>query len=286
MDSIGEFVRLENIAQKHNKKIRTGIRLATTNKGLWQKFGILPEQLNELWNKAQKSKTVLLQGLQFHSSWNLTPQKQVSFISKLSEIIKNLPDSFISSLRFFDIGGGYWPHHGEWIHYSSTPAGKLKNSLGLNNSNYMKHYTNQADGINDFAEKISNVIIENIVPLCKCKIFFEPGRWICNDSMHLLLSVVDKKNKNTVVLDAGTNTVGWERFEVDYFPVLNLTRPSLKEHLCNIYGSLCTPHDIWGFTYWGTDIDVGDILMIPMQGAYTYSLRQDFIKPIPEVVVL
>ena len=111
----------------------------------------------------------------------------------------------------------------------------------------------------------------------------EPGRWICNDAMHLLMTVVDKKEEDLVITDAGTNTVGWERFENDYFPVINLSRPALVEKKCNVLGSLCTPHDVWGYAYWGEDIKVGDILMIPTQGAYTYSLRQNFIKPLPQV---
>jgi diaminopimelate decarboxylase len=102
--------------------------------------------------------------------------------------------------------------------------------------------------------------------------------------MHLLVSVVDKKAPDLVITDAGTNAVGWERFESDYFPVLNLTRPSLKENPCYILGSLCTPHDVWGYFYFGAAIEAGDILMIPTQGAYTYSLRQNFIKPLPMVL--
>jgi diaminopimelate decarboxylase len=114
----------------------------------------------------------------------------------------------------------------------------------------------------------------------------EPGRWLCNDAMHLLLTVVDKKASDLVVTDAGTNAIGWERFETDYFPVINLSRPEAIEHECYVLGSLCTPHDVWGYSYWGKDIQPGDILMIPTQGAYTYSLRQEFIKPLPEVMML
>ena len=104
--------------------------------------------------------------------------------------------------------------------------------------------------------------------------------------MHLFISVVDKKADDLVITDAGTNAIGWERFETDYSPILNLTRPALQEKVCHILGSLCTPHDVWGATYWGDDIQPGDILMIPAQGAYTYSLRQDFIKPLPSVVTI
>ena len=89
-----------------------------------------------------------------------------------------------------------------------------------------------------------------------------------------------------VITDAGTNAVGWERFESDYFPVLNLTRPGMTERPCLILGSLCTPHDVWGASYWGEDIRCGDVLMIPAQGAYVYSLRQHFIKPLPSVVTI
>ena len=104
--------------------------------------------------------------------------------------------------------------------------------------------------------------------------------------MQLLFSVVDKKASDLVITDAGTNAVGWERFESDYFPVLNLTRPALRENPCTIVGSLCTPHDVWGYSYWGSGLEEGDVLLIPMQGAYTYSLRQEFIKPLPQVVIL
>jgi len=97
---------------------------------------------------------------------------------------------------------------------------------------------------------------------------------------------MDVKEPDIAIVDAGINTVGWDRFENDYFPILNLTRPAVNERQFNILGSLCTPHDVWGYSYWGKDIKAGDILMIPMQGAYTYSLRQNFIKPIPNFVVV
>jgi len=104
--------------------------------------------------------------------------------------------------------------------------------------------------------------------------------------MHILLTVVDKKAEDLVIVDGGTNIVGWERFETDYFPVINLSRPSLMERSSLIFGSLCTPHDVWGYGYFGDGIEPGDILMVPSQGAYTYSLRQSFIKPLAQVFPL
>ena len=59
-----------------------------------------------------------------------------------------------------------------------------------------------------------------------------------------------------------------------------------RERQCLVAGSLCTPHDIWGYGYFGDGIQVGDVLLVPNQGAYTYSLRQEFIKPLPKSVEL
>lgn len=47
--------------------------------------------------------------------------------------------------------------------------------------------------------------------------------------MHILIQVVDCKDKDLVITDTGGNTVGWERYETDYCPVLNLTRPGLSQ---------------------------------------------------------
>ena len=100
------------------------------------------------------------------------------------------------------------------------------------------------------------------------------------------MTVVDVKGGDLAITDAGTNAVGWERFEHDYFPVINLSRPALDERPCLVLGSLCTPHDVWGDGCHGASLEPGDVLLIPDQGAYTYSLRQDFIKPLPGVASL
>ena len=158
--------------------------------------------------------------------------------------------------------------------------------LGQPAGGHDAHYHLPATSIEGFAEALGAAVRTHLLSTVDCRICLEPGRWICNDAVHLLLSVVDKKAPDLVITDAGTNTIGWERFETDYFPVLNLTRPSLKEKPCHILGSLCTPHDVWGYTYFGSDILPGDILLIPTQGAYTYSLRQTFIKPLPCVITI
>ena len=286
MDSPGELHRLEAIAAKADRSVRCGIRLTVNPNGLWRKFGIVPQTLPSFWDEVRGCRHVRLLGLQFHTSWNLSPDPQIEFIRILGNVLAEMPASFISQLEFIDIGGGYWPAQGEWLQPAGTPEGKLLEALGQQTEPVAAHHRLPATGIEEFAERLSSAIHRHLFSVAPCRICLEPGRWVCNDAVQLLFSVVDKKAPDLVITDAGTNAVGWERFETDYFPVLNLTRPAMHEKPCHVLGSLCTPHDVWGYSYWGADIEPGDILMIPNQGAYTYSLRQNFIKPLPEVVTI
>ncbi len=286
MDSFGELHRLEKAADVLNTKVRAGVRLTTNPEGLWRKFGIPPDQLAEFWRTARGCPHISLVGIQFHTSWNLTSTAQTDTIGFLGKLLSGMPDDLNDNLSFIDVGGGYWPQQGEWLLPPAGPQEMLQNKSRCLTDVSRIRFRHLAEPIEAFARNIGQAIKHQIFPLTSCRIYFEPGRWICNDSMHLLMTVVDQKGEDLVITDAGTNAVGWERFETDYFPVLNLTRPALTEKPCYILGSLCTPHDVWGFSYFGRDIHVGDVLMIPTQGAYTYSLRQNFIKPVPEVVIM
>ena len=289
IDSFSELAKVGEIAARKKRMVRVGVRLTTSSDGLWRKFGIVKEKLPLFIETASQYKWLDFQGIQFHTSWNLTPQAQISFISSLAETLRLLPESALAKIVFIDIGGGYWVPQGEWLQEAGTESGLRKKafSLPVENENAKHHYRLPVLPLAQFAEKLGRAIREHLLPILpSCRICCEPGRWLCHDAMHLLLKVIDKKDTDLVITDAGTNAIGWERFETDYFPVLNLSRPALVEKPCHILGSLCTPHDVWGYGYWGEDIQEGDILLIPTQGAYTYSLRQHFIKPLPKVVTI
>ena len=279
IDSFGEFELLQRVASEKDTSIRAGVRLTTDSKGLWRKFGIPLKDLSQFLDTAKYSSHVSVQGLQFHTSWNLDPSNQVDFIARLGDTLSKLTSEQRSMIKFIDIGGGFWPSQGEWLQSSNTPQ---SHSSAITTCHYKRH----SIPIEEFAGQIAQAVRTHFFPYVSCCICAEPGRWLCNDAMHLLLTVVDKKASDLVITDAGTNAIGWERFETDYFPVINLSNSEIIEHKCYVLGSLCTPHDVWGYSYWGTDIQPGDVLMIPTQGAYTYSLRQEFIKPLPAVAML
>ena len=285
IDSFGELHRLQGVSRLRKVVTRAGVRLTTEEKGLWRKFGVPLADLESFMTEAENFENVRLCGLHFHTSWNLTPSSQVSFLIRLGERLATMKRRHANSLEFLDIGGGYWPPRGEWLHFSATPQGRITQMV-LPNARQAERYRYSAEPLEIFAREIGQTLRQHIFPHVDCQVFTEPGRWLVNDSMHILLTVVDKKADDLVIVDGGTNIVGWERFETDYFPVINLSNPSLVERNCFIFGSLCTPHDVWGYSYFGDKIEPGDTLMIPSQGAYTYSLRQSFIKPLAQVFPL
>ncbi|NQU77005.1 MAG: decarboxylase [Planctomycetes bacterium] len=285
IDSFGELQRLGGLAAKKGASIRAGVRL-TTHDGLWRKFGIPLAELPRFLNVAAGSDCVCIRGLQFHTSWNLDPGKQVEFIARLGNTLSKMTPDQRAMIEFIDIGGGFWPAQGEWLQSAGTAESRTADAVMPRSVPALCHYNHPATTIEDFADDIALAVRTHLFPHVSCRICAEPGRWLCNDAMHLLLTVVDKKAEDLVITDAGTNAIGWERFETDYFPVINLSRPGRTERKCFVLGSLCTPHDVWGYAYWGEGIQPGDVLLIPTQGAYTYSLRQEFIKPLPAVVAI
>lgn len=304
IDSFGELRRLEERTARRDLCVRAGVRLTTEEAGLWRKFGIPLAQLPDFCAAAERGGRVTIAGLQFHSSWNLAPDRQIAFLERLGRALPELPAATRARLAFLDIGGGFWPEQGEWLHEpplgsaledagefqdASTEAPQDASSSPASGEGppaVRPHFVCPAQPLEVFADRIAEAVRERITPRAPVSLACEPGRWLSHEAMHLLLTVVDAKRPDLVITDAGTNAVGWERFESDYFPVLNLTRPSLVERPCDILGSLCTPHDVWGYSYFGEGIGEGDVLLIPTQGAYTYSLRQEFIKPLPACALI
>lgn len=286
MDSFGELERVKNIISNRRITLRAGVRLTTQEEGLWRKFGIPLSELNRFFHSAADCPYIKLAGLQFHTSWNMNPQAQIKFIKRLGKELDSLSPETCGRIEFLDIGGGYWPPSGEWLQPAATPEGRLRQCLENTSDTGLAHHHNAAVPIETFALELGQALKEEIFSRIDCTIFAEPGRWISHGAMHILLTVMDKKAPDMVVTDGGINMVGWERYESDYFPIINLSSPDALENICYIFGSLCTPHDVWGYGYHGREINVGDVLLVPDQGAYTYSLRQQFIKPVPDLVVL
>ncbi|MDD3607189.1 MAG: alanine racemase [Candidatus Moranbacteria bacterium] len=289
IDSFGELKRLGILAKKHGKKIRAGVRINTAAQGTWKKYGISLDELIIFWKESKKYPNINLEGIHFHTSRNKDASLYESTIKELGLYLKHFfGKNDLEKIRYVDFGGGFEVYESEGFYPDKTPLGSIIQSVnydfGMKTNFKERYYVREAIKLEEYAQKIGKVIKTYLEPiLTDVEYFSEPGRIICNNSMHIVLSVVDIKDKENVILDGGVNMVGWQRFEYEYFPLVNISNPSKKELKCNMWGNLCTTWDTWGYYCYAEKIESGDIVVVPNQGALTYSLAQNFIQPIPPV---
>lgn len=274
IDSFNELHLLGKLAGKLKIKIDVGVRINTPAHGLWTKYGIPLQQLKRFWDEASGYKFLELNGVHFHQSRNKNTFFYTNTIRELARYLsRHFTSDQLKSIKYVDFGGGFEPHQREGI----IEPGKRS---------WLKYKMVKAPTIEEYAEAIGNSIRKYLDPIIGVTYLSEPGRYICNSAMHIALGVADIKDKENCILNGGVNMVGWQRFEREYFPLVNVTHPSKKERQCRMWGNLCTTWDIWGYYYYGSKLEQKDIIIISNQGALTYSLAQSFINEIPAVYAL
>ncbi len=287
LDSFGELKRLGELLTNSKKTIRAGVRVYTKYHDAWTKFGISLTELPEFFKLAKKYPKLDLRGIQCHMSWNQGLEPYEKMLAEIAKAIKNLSPEQRQQIKFIDFGGGYEAHRYEGQFPWATAQGEVLKTaadyFGKDINFKTRYYLNQAPKLSVYAQGIAQAIKKYLEPLVACQYFCEPGRIISYQAMHLILGVVDVKKPGMVILDGGNNMLGYELFEEYYYPTINLSQPDKKEIACRLFGSLCTPYDLFGYYCYAKSIKEGDVIMIPNQGAYTFTLAQSFIKGIPPV---
>jgi diaminopimelate decarboxylase len=290
---IDSFRELEKIAGllKKGEKIRAGIRIYTPLHGTWSKFGIALEDLSKFWQMAKKYPQIELQGIQCHMSLNLTVEPYQEIVKLLGIYFQNnFSKADLAQIKFIDLGGGFYPGSLDGYYPWAEPQGEILKITADTFEKKLdftdKYFIFKTPTLSEYAMAISQAIKVHLKTLVNCQYFFEPGRVISAQSMHLVMRVADVKQQDKIILDAGNNMVGWEYYTTYYFPVVNLTNPSLKEMKVAMYGNLCMPEDFWGHYCYAEKMKENDIIIIPNQGAYAFAWAQNFIKPIPPIINL
>ena len=289
LDSIHELSLLNEMACARNRRVAAGVRVFADHFGTWGKFGIPLSEMASFLRHASELPGVSVEGIQFHLSWNANAEPYRRMIRALARTLnEECSPEVRASLKFIDLGGGFRPHETEGVYPWKIPSGEVQKIvqqvMGTTSKPLPIRYAMESVPIETYAQGIAEEIEQSLAPLGDFHYFTEPGRVIANNAMHVLISIVDRKRDDCAIADGGINLVGWERFEHDYFPLLNLTHPSLEDSVsCTVYGSLCMPQDLWGYAVYGTSLHRGDVILVPYQGALTYSLAQEFIKPIAPV---
>ena len=108
MDSFGELERLGVLTATAPTVLHGGVRLTVDPQGLWRKFGIPLERLSAFLEAAGAYPNLKVAGLQFHTSWNLSPEAQIRFMTALGRTLSGLPSALRRPIEFIDIGGGLY----------------------------------------------------------------------------------------------------------------------------------------------------------------------------------
>ena len=296
LESIRELKALGELAAARRCKVRFGLRLTTRHQHKWNKFGIPLDDLGACHGIARRNPWIRLTGLQFHSGTLSGPEIVVATLAAIGDQLRaSLPPEAIADLESMDVGGGIIPEAFEGIYpwnreqsmsFDRDPR-LLQQLLG---DAIVPHYeAAEVVPVEACAQQIAAAFRRHILALNPSIVLCaEPGKYVSHSAMHLLFRVADVKGPQTIIVDGGTNMIGWEKYEFfDYAPIFNLTRfARRRERPMLVYGSLCTPHDLWGYYLRGRAVRVGDLLCLPFQGAYTYTLAQSFIRPVPPVVEL
>lgn len=293
LESSRELKLLGTMAQKAKKMVRCGLRIITKSQDGWVKFGLPLKDYKNFYLATKKYKYLNFCGLHFHISLNETPTPYMKTLEELAQYFKkNFSKAELQKFEYIDIGGGFYPEVFEGI-YTWNPDQVMKFFSSeehfekiIANKVHPRFLPIKVSPLPVLAKKISQTFKNKILPILpNVELYSESGRFICHSAMHILLKLVDIKNKNMGITDGGNNIVGWEKHQFfNYTPLFNLTHLSLKrETPFVVYGSLCTPDDIWGYYLYNKKIQEGDIILMPFQGAYTYTLAQEFIKDIPPV---
>ncbi|MGV8140955.1 MAG: diaminopimelate decarboxylase family protein [Candidatus Woesearchaeota archaeon] len=279
----------KNIGALNRLHISFRINVSDGSMGVWSKFGISLEDLKKVSKYIRDYPYISWEGIHFHSSWNDSPKKYIERMAKISYFLKkNFTKGELRGLRFIDIGGGFMSE-GSADLSSETAKGEL---LRLSNPKTEKLskgiYIHKLPEIDYFAKQISETFIKEIregLDLKDLEIWIEPGRFLVSLSTHILVTVRSVKG-NALIVDGGINLIGGHDTESTFFPIINISNPSSKLNDSIVYGPLCDPHDLWGYSYFGERAKIGDVLVVMHQGAYTYATAWKFIKPIAKYVSL
>lgn len=296
VDNFNELSRLGALTAKARKKITIGIRFFTPYH-LGNKFGIPLDDLREFWTEAKKHPYIELRGLQSHFSWSKDSEKYGKMLNLLAaHLQKHFKPAEWDEIQFIDLGGGYYPKQIDGVypwtgrypaHMNAGAMAKMANAeLGIKTEFTDRYLIVDSKTPEEYAKLIGTVVKKNLGFLKNCVYYAEPGRMICYSSMHIVTSIVDIKKFNVGITDTGLNAMGWEFGEHFYMPIINLTHPAKKELDFTLFGPLCTPRDVWGYTCFASKMQNKDVMIVPNQGAYRYTLAQEFIKDIPPVYVL
>lgn len=258
-ESLQEMEVLNQLAKKLGKKATVAVRLnpniaAKTHKYITtgkneNKFGINPQNLQELFSKLPEWKNLELTGIHFHiGSQILDMQPYVDLCAKANEYNRIFEENGVE-LKHINLGGGLG------IHYDTPDKDDIPN-FELFFSTFEDHLELKEGQ----------------------QVHFELGRSIvgqCGNLISRVLFIKEGVNTNFAIIDAGmTELIRPALYQAAHnVEVLTSEKPQKKY---DVVGPICESSDTFRYGVEIPEVNRGDLVAIQSCGAYGQVMSSDF----------
>jgi ornithine decarboxylase len=250
VDNAHEIDKLARYRDRVGLLLRVSFRSPDARCDLSKKFGCPPEAVEGLLAHA-RARGIVVKGLCFHvGSQSASPDMHVSAIEACNEIIRAHNAAHDEKLYVLDIGGGF-------------PV----------------NYDGNTPPIDVFCAPIRDALAKlpgNVT------VFAEPGRFLAAPAMTCIASVIgkaDRGGKQWYFLDDGVyNSFSGMIFDHTTYPITTLVQASAAKPArpSVLAGPTCDSIDIIAEDIALPELEVGDLIVAPMMGAYTSASATEF----------
>lgn len=278
VDNIREYESLSELGKKYKKKIKTLLRInpdvrADTHKYIQttnpdSKFGmhVLQEETRDLIGRMLADDYVDLEG--FHAHIGSQVVRGEFFLEEADILLKytrDMEEDFSTKFSKVNFGGGFGVKHLEDDPYLDLPS-FLRDFIG--------HIEKR---IEDFSLDISTVSIE-------------PGRSMINQAGSILYTIGTVKKTlegfPLVFIDGGmSDNIRPSLYGGKYEAFIANKMDYERTERYRVGGKLCESGDILIEDTLIQKPDVGDLLLVPSTGAYTYSMASHYNRLVTPAVV-
>lgn len=258
VESIEELDLINSVAKEMNKTARVAIRLnpkvnAKTHKFIstgykTHKFGILKEDVLELFKRIDTLTSVNLVGLSIHIGSQLTDFKATK---KAVKEICSLAIQAPAPLEFIDLGGG----------------------LGVDYKDRDPEFK-----LNEYMHSLAEGIYESEMPY-KPRILFEPGRFLSASAGVFVTKVIRTKQSDKVffaIVDGGMNDFVRTSLYEAYHKIIPVVENGDKKIATEIVGPICETSDSFASGRKIQRLKAEDLIVVCDTGAYGHSMSSTY----------
>ncbi|MAZ47115.1 MAG: diaminopimelate decarboxylase [Halobacteriovoraceae bacterium] len=258
VESIEELDLINTVAKEMNKMARVAIRLnpkvnAKTHKFIstgykTHKFGILKEDILELFTKINSYDSIKLVGLSIHIGSQLTDFKATKkAVLEVCKLALHAPEP----LEFIDFGGG----------------------LGVDYKGRDPEYK-----LNEYMHSLAEGIYEAELPYHP-RVLFEPGRFLSASAGVFVTKVIRTKQSDKVffaIVDGGMNDFVRTSLYEAYHKIIPVVESGEKKVATEIVGPICETSDSFASGRKIQKLKADELIVVCDTGAYGHSMSSTY----------